>query len=96
MVLPGNFGRVAGIANMNRFVVFIVLILYSLALEARQKEYVSIGKIEAGHLGTWSIGDDSQIWTSIHCVASYNYYQNKQHDPQHHVKPPAVRTPKGS
>ena len=93
MVLPGNFGRVASVANMNRFVVFFVLILYSLALEARQKEYVSIGKIKAGHLGTWSIGDDRQIWTSIHCVASYYYYKNKQRDPHHHIKRPAVRTP---
>jgi hypothetical protein len=84
VVLPGNFGRVAGVANMIRFVVFFVLILYSLALEAGQKDYVSIGKIRAGHLGTWSIGDDRQIWTSIHCITSY-YYKNNN--------PPAVHTP---
>ena len=80
---------------MNRLVIFVLSIMFWQLSEAGPTNSITMDKIVGGHLGTWSIGDGSQTWTSIHCVGSAKTKNANPGDLPYQMKVTDQDTPPG-
>ena len=79
---------------MHRLVCILSIILICLPANARERDFVDIGRFSGRNLGTWSAGDGDQVWSNLNCLASSNYTNAySAPSPYTAVSPPAVHEP---